>query len=69
MIFAAPSENGRLKSLKWICDCGIDENCHFKEGLYNVQDIHQDTTTGNGTRMPATKDDSPKGHHQVNERF
>ena len=54
--FMATAENEKLTKDTWICDSGAcGHYCNFKEGMFNVKDISEDITIGNGKSMTATK--------------
>jgi gag-polypeptide of LTR copia-type/Zinc knuckle len=53
--FTATSENHNLSNDIWICDSGAcGHYCNFKEGLFDVKEICEDITVGNGRTMTAT---------------
>jgi hypothetical protein len=61
MAFTATSENQNLFHGIWFCDseaCG--HYCNFKEGLFDVKEICEDITVGNGKTMITTKSGSLK---------
>jgi hypothetical protein len=53
--FTATSENHSLSNDIWICDSGAcGHYCNFKEGLFDVIEICEDITVGNGRTMTVT---------------
>jgi hypothetical protein len=65
IVFTAPSQNGTLSDDIWICDSGACGHYYksTKEGMYNMSDIDEKITVGNGNSMAATKVGSLK--HRV----
>jgi hypothetical protein len=62
-VFTATSKNGTLSNDIWICDSGAcGHYCKSTEGMFNVSDIDEKITVGNGNSMTATKVESLKHH-------
>jgi hypothetical protein len=56
LVFAATSINERFTDDIWICDSGACEHyCTSSKGLFNVREIKQCITVGNGKSMLATE--------------
>ena len=56
VVFTATSKNGTLSDDIWICDSGAcGHYCKSIEGMFNLKDIAETITVGNGDSMMATK--------------
>jgi gag-polypeptide of LTR copia-type len=56
VVFTATSQNGTLSNDIWICDSGAcGHYCKSIEGMFNLKDIAETITVGNGSSMMATK--------------
>jgi gag-polypeptide of LTR copia-type len=56
VIFTATASYKRINEDIWICDSGASEYyCMSIDGMFNVQDIDEKVTVGNGNKMVATK--------------
>ena len=57
VVFTAASKNGKLSDDIWICDSGAcgHWDCKSIEGMFDVKDIEEKITVGNGDSMMATK--------------
>jgi hypothetical protein len=61
VLFTATSKNGTLSDDIWICDSGACGHfCKSTEGMFNMSDIDEKITVGNGNSMTATKVGSRK---------
>jgi hypothetical protein len=63
MVFTVSSKNEILTDHNWICDSGACGH-YFKsdKGLFDVKDINEKITVGNGESMKAIKVESIKYH-------
>jgi hypothetical protein len=56
VVFTATSKNGTLSNNIWICDSGAcGHYCKSIEGMFNLKDIAETITVGNGNSMTAAK--------------
>ena len=56
VVFTATSKNGTLSDEIWICDSGAcGHYCMSTDGMFNIRDIDEKITVGNGDSMTATK--------------
>jgi hypothetical protein len=56
VVFTATSQNEILTDNIWICDSGAcGHYCKSDKGLFNVKDINEKITVGNGESMKAIK--------------
>ena len=56
VVFTATSKNVTLNEDIWICDSGAcGHYCKSIEGMFNIQEIDEKITVGNGDSMTATK--------------
>jgi hypothetical protein len=56
VVFTATSKNGTPSDDFWICDSGAcGHYCKSIEGMFNLKDIAETITVGNGDSMTATK--------------
>jgi hypothetical protein len=54
--FTATTKNGALSNDIWICDIGAcGHYCKSLDGMFNLKDIKEKITVGNGNSMLATK--------------
>jgi hypothetical protein len=54
-VFTASSKNGTLTDDIWICDsAAYGHYCKSTEGMFNMIDIYEKITAGNGNSMTAT---------------
>jgi hypothetical protein len=63
VVFTAISQNEILTDDIWICDSGACAHyCKLEKGLFDVKDINEKITVGNGKRIKAIKAGSLKCH-------
>jgi hypothetical protein len=56
VVFAATSSEERISEDIWICDSGASGHYSMSiDGMFNVKDIDEKVTVGNGEKMVATK--------------
>jgi gag-polypeptide of LTR copia-type/Zinc knuckle len=56
VVFTATLKNGTLSDDIWICDSGgCGHYCKSTKGMFNISDIDEKITVGNGNSMTATK--------------
>jgi hypothetical protein len=56
VVFAAASSEERINKDIWICDSGASGHYSMSiDGMFNIQDIDEKVTVGNGDKMAATK--------------
>jgi hypothetical protein len=56
VVFAATAKNEMITEDIWICDIGAcGHYCNSTNGLFNIEEINESSTVGNGKSMTATK--------------
>jgi hypothetical protein len=56
VVFTATASEERIRGDIWICDSGASGHyCMSIEGMFDIQDIDEKITVGNGNKMVATK--------------
>jgi hypothetical protein len=56
VVFAAAASDEKIDEDIWICDSGASSHyCMSKDGMFNLKDINETITVGNGEKMLATK--------------